>query len=62
MAPNEPFLKDYICEVCHVAILQDHPEEKFQVLNYKKCNTCGFVKQLPVKNNPQDKILYGRDK
>lgn len=45
--PNEPFLKEYICSNCHVAILEPHPT----LHNWVKCRICAFCKNIENKNN-----------
>lgn len=59
--PNEPFLKEFICEKCHAGVLEPHPEQKFSELNFYKCGICGFTKQVAATKAPHDKIIYGKD-
>jgi len=46
MSSTEEYLKDHICEKCHICILDAHPEEKFALQGYFKCNCCGFTKKI----------------
>jgi len=42
-------IEDIICQVCHVAALQPHPEKPQQA---EKCPVCGFTRwtrELPSK-------------
>lgn len=48
MGNYEEYLKKHICPICHVAILEPHPEEKFKY-KYFKCCICGFTKEI-IKN------------
>jgi predicted RNA-binding Zn-ribbon protein involved in translation (DUF1610 family) len=59
MAPNEPYLKQFICDYCHVGILQIHPEEQFAVQEYFKCPICGNTKQIKSPKNKFSSIIYG---
>lgn len=50
------FLKEHICPVCHVAILEPHPEEKKNFEGYVKCKICGFTKQINERKRKSDII------
>ena len=42
MAPNEQEIKNRLCPNCKVALLYDHPEDKFKILGWKKCIFCSY--------------------
>lgn len=59
---NLQYLKDHICSVCHVAIMEPHPEEQFKNLGYIKCPVCGFTKLIKKELTEVNKIIYGTRK
>lgn len=56
MAPNEQEIKKRLCPRCSVALLHEHPEEKFQRQGYKKCVLCGYTEKQEIKTKSWTKI------
>lgn len=48
---KEADLKEKICEICHVAMLEPHPD-KYQ---WFRCPVCGFQKE--IKKEPKIKMI-----
>lgn len=62
MGNSEDYLKDHICDVCHVAMMADHPELEKAQLGFIKCPLCGNTKKLEKNISLVNRIIYGRDK
>jgi len=60
MAPNEDFLKNFICPNCHAALLELHPQEDLRDKNFVKCPICGFSKQISKEILEIHRIIYGK--
>jgi hypothetical protein len=41
MSSLEEYLRNHICNNCHVSLMYEHPENK----DYLKCVFCGFCKK-----------------
>lgn len=52
----EKALKDFLCTVCSVAVLQPHPEEKKRNEGFYKCPICGNTKQINERKRKSDII------
>lgn len=37
--------KSIICQICHIALLEQHPEEKFRE-THLKCPICGYTEKV----------------
>jgi NAD-dependent SIR2 family protein deacetylase len=54
------FLETHICPECHVAILEEHPQEELKNQGFKKCPVCGFTKQIKKELQEVHKIIFGK--
>lgn len=44
---NENYLKEHICPICHIGILEPHPE----TIKWNKCPICGYSAKEPKEEN-----------